>query len=85
MFNYVGKRKLGEDQHNPSTSNKRLKLSIDAIESERTDASTTHQTLSSHDTGIMCMHACKGQCILQTQGYITTESAIQTMTLYYIR
>ena len=55
MFNYVGKRKLGEEQHNSLTSNKRLKLSIDAIESERTDAFTTHQTLSSPDTG-MCMH-----------------------------
>ena len=76
MFNYVGKRKLGEDQHNPSTSNKRLKLSIDAIESERTGASTTHKTLSSHDTGIMCMHACKASA------YYKPKLTLQLKVLY---
>ena len=51
MFNYVGKRKVSEDQHDSFTSSsKRLKMSTgtDVI----TDASTTHQTLSSHDSGM---------------------------------
>ena len=51
MFNYVGKRKVSEDQHDSLTSSRRLKMSTgtDVI----TDASTTHQTLSSHDSGIL--------------------------------
>ena len=58
MFNYVGKRNVSEDQHDSLTSSKRIKMSTgtDVI----TDASTTHQTLSSHDSG-MCtsvMYAC---------------------------
>ena len=49
MFNYVGKRKVSEDQHDSLTSSKRFKIftGTDVI----TDASTTHQTLSSHDSG----------------------------------
>ena len=52
MFNYVGKRKVSEDQHDSLTSSKRLKMSTGT--DEITDVSTnTHQTLSSYDSG-MC-------------------------------
>ena len=50
MFNYVGKRKVSEDGHDSLTSSKRLKMSTGT--DEITDASTTHQTLSSHDSGM---------------------------------
>ena len=43
------KRKLSEDQRGFLTSSKRLKMSTD---DEIADASTTHQILSSHDTGM---------------------------------
>ena len=83
MFNYLGKRKLGEEQHNSLTSNKRLKLSIDAIESERT-ASTTHQTLSSPDTG-MCMHvkanAYNWKCFTNN-GIVVCNTKIETFVSY---
>lgn len=44
------KRKLSEDQHGFLASSKRLKMSTD--NDEIADASATHQTLSSHDTGM---------------------------------
>ena len=58
MFNYVGKRKVSEDQHDSLTNSKRLKMSTST--DEITDASTTHQTLSSHDSGMYTsvMYAC---------------------------
>ena len=68
MFNYVGKRKVSEDQHDSLTSSKRFKMSTgtDVI----TDASAAHQTLSSHDSGMYtsvimlvincsCCHGCQ--------------------------
>ena len=44
------KRKLSEDQRGFLTSSKRLKTSTD--NDEIADASATHQTLSSHNTGM---------------------------------
>ena len=57
MFNYVGKRKVSEDQHDSLNSSKRLKMSTGT--DEITDVSTTHQTLSSHDSGTYCI-CCHG-------------------------
>ena len=45
------KRKLSEDQHGFLASSKRLKMSS-TDNDEIADASTTHQILSSHDTGM---------------------------------
>ena len=59
MFNYVGKRKVSEDQHDSLTSSKstkRIKMSTGT--DEITDASTTHQTLSSHDSGMYTSVIC---------------------------
>ena len=50
MFNYVGKRKVSEDRHDSLNSSKRLKMSTGT--DEITDAFTTHQTLSSYDSGM---------------------------------
>ena len=44
------KRKLSDDQHGFLTSSKRLKMSTST--DEIADASTTHQILSSRDTGM---------------------------------
>ena len=85
MFNYIGKGKVSEDQHDSLTSSKRFKMSTgtDVI----TDASTTHQTLSSHDSGMYtsilymlvincsCCHGCQN---VLGQGLVE----LKTLTLW---
>ena len=81
MFNYVGKRKVSEDQHDSLTSSKRFKMSTgtDVI----TDASTTHQTLSSHDSGTYTsvMYACNKLQLLSWLSKCVGQGLVEFKTL----